>query len=790
MASQPAASAQTEGETDAHGHTVSRSTYGHRRRLSLALAAALVAVVTVLPAAAFADDPTRPPADRGPVAKAPAADESTTNDPAADARIEAMITAARAYLGVAYRVGTEGPDTIDCSGLVFRAFSNAAELNQIGGSRLRAAGYLRWFAAHDLLTTDQEQAERGDLVIYGNGEHIGIYLGDGRVISALVTGVTVHSLAGITIPPTGFLAVDWTGKRGPFKPGHIVLPTILNDTPEAPAALVPSVAWAPEAPAEDVAQGPAVAGQERVDLRTANSRTYDDHGKLTTELFARPINYLPADSTEWQPIDLRFAVPEHSDSDAPGAVSDKSPVTVALADASTDAPLVALQAGDVSLAIDPHGAGGDAGAPQLGVNGEYADYRDLLGPGVGLRIFPRADGFKAFLILSREPDTRSVKFDVHAAGLTLTAEEDGSVTLRNADDAVVGRIPSPMLLDSSDIEGDGGAVRPGAVSLRVDSSDEAASSLTLVLNRAAMDEAVYPAFVDLGVLDFPNTASAALHTFASSAHPNSNFSTYQRPEAPGYAELWHGRRPDRRDDNEAYLRFPGLAGLLAGATIESASLDAFPYWQGNSEAPSTSTLARVTEDWDVRTLTWNMRPAAEPFATTVDTTQGQWSNIDVTSFVSEVVSGAVTNYGFVLHADDAGRGHWKRLVAESATGAGTLEPRLVVHWSGLKPAATPTTEVVASSAVLTWTNAGLAPAAARTQVQLSRDAFTTIESQVRLKTDAAAAGSLVVTTFDLAPGTWSWRVRTKYGDGSQWSDWSNTGTFLVADPHTNELTVL
>ena len=419
--------------------------------------------------------------------------------------------------------------------------------------------------------------------------------------------------------------------------------------------------------------------------------------------------------------------------------------------------------------MDPRGARADAGAPELGVSGEYADYRDLLGPGVGLRIFPRADGFKAFLILSNEPDARSVTFDVDAAGLTLTAEEDGSVTLRNADDAIVGRIPSPMLLDSSDIEGDGGAVRPGAVALRVDTSHTGASSLTLVLNLASLDEAVYPAFVDLGVVDFPTAATAALHTFASSAHPDTNFSTYQRPEAPGYAELWHGRRPDRRDDNEAYLRFPGLAVLLAGATIESASLDAFPYWQSDPEDPSTSTVAVVTEDWDVRTLTWNTRPASDPEATAIETTQGQWSNIDVTSFVSDVVSGAANNYGFVLHADDAGRGHWKRLVAESATGTGTLEPRLVVHWTGLKPAATTSTEVVASSAVLTWANAGLADAAVRAQVQTVARWFSTIEYQASLKRDAAAAGSLVVTTFDMAQGTWSWRVRTKYGDASQWA---------------------
>ena len=50
-----------------------------------------------------------PPADQGTVSKPPVTDESTTNDPAVDARIEAMIATLALYLGVAYRVKPKAP---------------------------------------------------------------------------------------------------------------------------------------------------------------------------------------------------------------------------------------------------------------------------------------------------------------------------------------------------------------------------------------------------------------------------------------------------------------------------------------------------------------------------------------------------------------------------------------------------------------------------------------------------------------------------------------------------------
>jgi len=138
---------------------------------------------------------------------------STPLPVAAASPAEAVISAAREYLGNRFQLGAEGPKEFDCSGLVYRAFADAGELPRIGGMRLRAAGYMQYFVSRGRFTKDEDQAERGDLVIYDRGEHIGIYLGGGMVLSALINpwGVSVHHLHGIHLPVTYFLKVNWGG---------------------------------------------------------------------------------------------------------------------------------------------------------------------------------------------------------------------------------------------------------------------------------------------------------------------------------------------------------------------------------------------------------------------------------------------------------------------------------------------------------------------------------------------------------------------------------------------------
>ena len=63
----------------------------------------------------------------------------------------------------------EDINLFDCSGLVYRIFEQTGQLERVGGARLRAAGYMRWFMGRGRAITNEEFAERGDLVVYNNG---------------------------------------------------------------------------------------------------------------------------------------------------------------------------------------------------------------------------------------------------------------------------------------------------------------------------------------------------------------------------------------------------------------------------------------------------------------------------------------------------------------------------------------------------------------------------------------------------------------------------------------------
>ncbi|HEX2754822.1 MAG TPA: SH3 domain-containing protein, partial [Candidatus Limnocylindrales bacterium] len=51
----------------------------------------------------------------------------------------------------------------------------------------------------------------GDLVIWGGGTHVGIYLGNGMAISTLLNGVRIHSIRATTARFTAFLHTGIAG---------------------------------------------------------------------------------------------------------------------------------------------------------------------------------------------------------------------------------------------------------------------------------------------------------------------------------------------------------------------------------------------------------------------------------------------------------------------------------------------------------------------------------------------------------------------------------------------------
>ena len=629
---------------------------------------------------------------------------------------------------------------------------------------------MRWFMGRGRAITAEEFAERGDLVIYNNGSHIGVYLGDGRVLSALTSGVTVHSLRGITALPTSYLKVDWTGEGGPLAD-----PSLFEDVPEVAPSLVAPVAWVPQPTAEEAANAAGRARDERVDMRTANSRTYQNRdGTLTTEFHAQPIFHQPPDSTEWKPIDLRLK----SNEDAAGEYRvTSSPVDLALADSRAEAGFLTLNALErqVSLRFAPSGRSRAASVPVVSIDGRYADYFDFTGTGIGMRVIPTADGFKSFLVMRREPKTNRFSFAIDAPGMTLAAEEDGSISMSDEDGTVVGRLPRPLLLDSSDVDGNGGGVFTAATALTL-ATDGPLPVITVAVERRPLDEAVYPAFIDLSLTDFPVSATGADLTFASGRHPNGNFERYQRPEGAAYAELWHGRQPGSRTDNEIYVRFPGLVETLGTVDVAEAALELFPYWQ-REEAAAPTVVHRVAADWSAEALTWNSRPevGVEVISTTSDT--GSWSNIDVSTYVAGLVAGS-DDFGLVLAGDDSGATTWKRFVASGSAAEFNLGPRLSITWSGQRPTGLAPSGFTTSGHI-SWSHAGLATDQRRFQVQISRDAFATIAVESgTIKGSSGKESQWSAPSASLTRGaTYSWRVRVRYVSDSGWSEWSTPKTF-------------
>ena len=176
-----------------------------------------------MPAAATEPAPAEPDdrdAGRSPAPSPPRSSRSSSSRPrsprrppwprrapgitAAATAAQRLIRVARRQLGDRYVYGAAGPRRFDCSGLVLYSLrhSHSRRIASLGG-RSADSFYAAYRRHHRV---GRHHGHPGDLVIWGGGRHIGIYLGQGRAISALTRrGVSVHGLHAVTMPFNGFL---------------------------------------------------------------------------------------------------------------------------------------------------------------------------------------------------------------------------------------------------------------------------------------------------------------------------------------------------------------------------------------------------------------------------------------------------------------------------------------------------------------------------------------------------------------------------------------------------------
>lgn len=136
-------------------------------------------VAVKLPPAAPAPASALPPA----VAALPASDRDVG---------EIVVNAALTRVGAPYAWAAAGPDAFDCSGLVVWAFHQAGLTLPHSSQALATGGQ----------PVALDQMQPGDvIVLFPDASHVGIYVGDGRMIHAQFEGlpVIVESLRGAPI---------------------------------------------------------------------------------------------------------------------------------------------------------------------------------------------------------------------------------------------------------------------------------------------------------------------------------------------------------------------------------------------------------------------------------------------------------------------------------------------------------------------------------------------------------------------------------------------------------------
>ena len=94
-------------------------------------------------------------------------------------KVEQLLTIAKKYVGVPYVYGASGPRAFDCSGFTSYVFK------QMGVSLPRSASAQSQTGVH----ISKSNLQAGDLVFFATGSsgrvsHVGIYMGDGKLIHA------------------------------------------------------------------------------------------------------------------------------------------------------------------------------------------------------------------------------------------------------------------------------------------------------------------------------------------------------------------------------------------------------------------------------------------------------------------------------------------------------------------------------------------------------------------------------------------------------------------------------
>ena len=416
------------------------------------------------------------------------------------------------------------------------------------------------------------------------------------------------------------------------------------------------------------------------DLRDEFSSTWaNPDGTMTTKLAAAPIRQQD-ESGEWIDIDLEYV--EQSD----GTVAAKEPLVEAnfAGEAPATTEQVEIAEGVAVAAVTESTPDGqpdhevalgwseELTAPE--VEGETVVYPEVE-PGVDMVIESRRSGFEQNFVIQSAEALAQLQADrgdepiswvlpLAAAGVTPREEEDGSVSLVDAEGQVASRFETAFAWDAEVDERSGDPASPSLVDLSVEESGDGQWSLTVTPDQEWLNdpEREFPITVDPTYAS--GSAKASFDTYVSKSSPNTSFASA--------TELKVGTHNGGGEVARSFIWFPLSA--IRGKDIIYSVMSLHETW---SYSCSPRTMYIMGSPGTGTGLTWNNQPHTLSYVGELSFAKGFSSSCPagrldllMTSLVQQwsTVPASTSEHGRLrLHASETDSYGWKKFASSETS---------------------------------------------------------------------------------------------------------------------------
>lgn len=333
----------------------------------------------------------------------------------------------------------------------------------------------------------------------------------------------------------------------------------------------------------------------------------------------------------------------------------------------------------------------------LGDTFETFEYSGAFGAGTSLKFYPQLNGIKDEIVLNQNIDKTDFSFELKTENCTASLNDDGTVTLVNANGENVQTFSAPFAYDSEYVEGIYDEHYSGCT-YTLEQTGTGTYILSVHVDAGWLDssDTVYPVVIDPTTSHIGNMYDLPIHTKRTTTG-----ATVDNNAVGTSTEMGTSR---------SLIKFQKPSEIKAYAKINSAY-----YWTreltGRTSAFKCG-VYKITSSWNEKSL-WTTRPTYNGTMITSRNINSAskdyepspyWYKFNITSLVQQWYTGT-TNYGFMMkYENESASAKNLRTFAQEEYSSSAWRPYTVINYTN--DATAPTVTSVTGNAT-SWTSSNV-----------------------------------------------------------------------------------